>query len=97
MLTNSGKEIFAAAVPPLSTQFISSHTLIHFRETTLHLRILSWFYQVEFGGLVGRLVGVSVLFVPFLWNSPLSARPPAGREAAIENISVGKPAPLSRK
>lgn len=30
IFTNSGRKTFAAAVPPLSTQIISSHPLIHF-------------------------------------------------------------------
>lgn len=73
MFTNSRRKTFAAAVPPLSTHSFQPILLSisSFGETTLHLRIDSWFYQVEtpFGGW---LVAVSILFVPF-WNSPLSA------------------------
>lgn len=65
-----------------------------FGENTVQLRIDSWFYQVErrIGGWVGGLF--SILFVPF-WNSPL--HPLVGLEAAIEHISVGMLALLSRK
>lgn len=64
---DEGLDLLTAA-PTLFIQFISSQTLIHFLfgrggGTTLHLSIECWFYQVEM--LIGGLVGVSILWVPF--------------------------------
>lgn len=58
---------------------------------TLHLRFESRFYQAEtlIAGMAGWLVVLSILWVPFQWNSLL--------EDALEHISDGEVAPLSRK
>lgn len=75
IFTNRGRRIFAAVVPPLSTHFISSHTLILFlfwggKQVSTSESIPG--FETPIGGLVDHLAGVSILFVPF-WNSPLSA------------------------
>lgn len=70
MLTNSGRKIFVAVVPPLSSQFISSHTLIHFlfwgNNSPLQDRFLvlsSWNAHWWVGGLIVWLVFPSFLFL----------------------------------
>lgn len=62
-----------------------------FGETTLHLRIQSWFYQTPLwvGGLA-----VWLAFPSFLFRFGIVR---LVAPTAIENISVGKLAPLSRK
>lgn len=101
LFTNRGEKTFAAAVPPLSTQFISSITLIlilFWRGKQLSTSgAIPGFIKLKgpVGGGESDAWLVSVLFVPF-GKSPLSAHREA-LEVAIEHISVGKLAPLSPK
>lgn len=84
-LQTVGRKTFAAVVPPLSTQFISSHTLIHFLllgggKQLSTFRIDSWFYQAEtphWVGWVGRSLGWR--FPSFLFHFGIVRLAPTGR------------------
>lgn len=82
-LQTVGRKIFAAVVPPLNSFHPILLSISSFGETTLHLRIDSWFYQAE----------TSHWWVgwPFGWRFPslmflFGIVQLGGLEAAIEHI-----------